>query len=373
MRIAIDARTIADHFPGIARYTYNLVLALADMAPHDELLLLHDPRQPNTRFDLSVLCAKPNVQLVAVSAPPFAWSAQWRVPAALDALRADVYHSCYYIMPYWTRRPTLVTIYDFIPLRYPQYFSRVQRLIFGAASRLAVRSAKRSIAISHATAADMQRFLHVPTERIVVTPLAPDPNMRRASAAAIANVRTRYRLPDTFTLYVGSNKPHKNLVRLIEAYARIASRVPLVIAGHWDASHPDAKQRAERLGLADVRWLGPMPQADLAALYSAATLFVFPSECEGFGLPVIEAMACGTPVVTSNVSSLLEATGDAALLVYPYDVSAIADAIARVLNDAALREQLRERGLERAKEFSWNTVAQQTCAAYQQVLDSAAT
>jgi len=170
-------------------------------------------------------------------------------------------------------------------------------------------------------------------------------------------------------LYVGSNKPHKNLVRLVEAQAWVPSslRVPLVIAGHWDPSHPEAKQLAARLDLSDVRWLGAIPGSDLAALYSAALLFVFPSEYEGFGLPVLEAMACGTPVICSRASSLPEVAADAALLFDPYDVSDIADALRQALEDEALRAQLAERGAQRVLQFSWSKVAAQTHAVYRQV------
>jgi alpha-1,3-rhamnosyl/mannosyltransferase len=369
LRIALDARTLQDHFPGIGRYTFNLVLALADVAPTDELFLLYDPLQRNTRFDLDLLRAKHNVRLIHVGAGPFALSAQWRVPAALNAVQANVYHSAYYLMPYLARRPTVVTLYDMIPLRYSRYFSPAQRLVFRAAMRLSILASERLLAISKATAGDLHTCLHVRPERIVVTPLAPDPALQRVSASAIAELRARYTLPERFVLYVGSNKPHKNLVRLVEAQARLPSslRVPLVIAGHWDPRHPEAKQVAARLDLSDVRWLGAIPGSDLAALYSAALLFVFPSEYEGFGLPVLEAMACGTPVICSRASSLPEVAADAALLFDPYDVSDIADVLRQALADEALRAQLTERGAQRVLQFSWSKVAAQTHAVYRQV------
>ncbi len=186
-------------------------------------------------------------------------------------------------------------------------------------------------------------------------------------------------------LYLGSNKPHKNLVRLVEAW-RIANSKwqiadsRLVIAGAWDARYPEARERAEALVTTDPAssfqlpvWLGPVPEADLPALYAAATAFVFPSLYEGFGLPVLEAMACGTPVICSNTSSLPEVAGAgqaAAWLVDPFDTAALADAIRRVLLDPDLRVGLREKGLARAREFTWTQTAAQTLAIYRRTLAS---
>ncbi len=369
MRIALDIRTIQDHFPGIARHTYDLALALAMVAPQDELLLLHDPSQRNTRYDLQLLSSSANVRLVPVSAPAFALSAQVRIPALLRAVRADVYHSPYYIMPYFTPCRSAVTIHDLIPLLYPHYFTPTQRLIFRVSVRMALRSASRALTDSQTTAEDLARLLQVPRAKVAVAGAAAGAEMQPPAPDEVMRVRSCWHLPEAFVLYVGSNKPHKNLTRLVEAHASIpnAVRVPLVVAGHWDASHPESKQRAEELGLTDVYWLGPIPTADLPALYGAARLFAFPSEYEGFGLPVLEAMACGAPVVCSRASAVVEVAGDAALLFEPTDVAAMAAALERGLSDAALRDQLRARGLERARAFSWQEVARHTYGVYVQL------
>jgi alpha-1,3-rhamnosyl/mannosyltransferase len=169
-------------------------------------------------------------------------------------------------------------------------------------------------------------------------------------------------------LYLGSNKPHKNLVRLIEAWAAIqaeARDVTLVIAGAWLPQHPEPRQHAKALGINDrVCWLGPLPGTDLPALYTAAEAFIFPSLYEGFGLPVIEALACGTPVACANTSSLPEVAGNAALLFDPTQVDAIVDALQRLLGDANLRADLRHQGLTQAAKFSWSRTAQETLALY---------
>ncbi|MEZ4663133.1 MAG: glycosyltransferase family 1 protein [Caldilineaceae bacterium] len=169
-----------------------------------------------------------------------------------------------------------------------------------------------------------------------------------------------------FLFYFGINKPHKNLPALIDAYAqwRTASAYPLVIAGAWDERYPEAKQAAAQKNLGDsVIFLGPIPDADLPALYAAATAFIFPSRYEGFGLPVLEAMACGTPVACSNTSSLPEVAGDAALLFAPDDINAIAGALTQ-LTDSSTRLRLRERGLQQAARFTWRRTAEQTLAVY---------
>ena len=221
-------------------------------------------------------------------------------------------------------------------------------------------------------------------ERIITAPLAADPAFRPQSDAAIAALRARYALPERYVLYLGSNKPHKNLVRLIEAWqiaptgsksanqqipdhvSRFTFRASrLVIAGAWDDRYPEARQRVAALGLSDsVMFLGPVAEAGLPALYAGAELFVFPSLHEGFGFPVLEALACGTPVICSNVSSLPEVAGSAALQIDPRDTDALAAAMDRVLGDTALAEELRQRGLQQAARFTWAQTAQQTLAVY---------
>jgi len=182
----------------------------------------------------------------------------------------------------------------------------------------------------------------------------------------VAEARARYGLPERYLLYLGSNKPHKNLRRLVEAWARLQPQsMPLVIAGAWDGRYPEARQRAAALSLeGQVRWLGPVPETDLPALYSGSLLFVFPSLYEGFGLPVLEAMACGTPVVCSNSSSLPEVAGDAALLVDPMNTEELVTAVRTALENESLRQDMTEKGLKRAQGFSWLQTAQRTLEVY---------
>jgi len=366
--VAIDARVIQDHFPGIARYTFNLARALAGVSPEDEFVLLYDPHAPNAHYDLAELQRYPHVHLLPGTASLFSLSEQWRIPRQLAHLAPDVIHAPYYVRPYAMPAPVVFVAYDLIPLKYPQYFSRRERLIFQVAMRLSLQTARVIISTSRSTANDLERFCGVRLERTVVVPGAADVGFAPQPASAVAALRARYRLPDRYVLYLGSNKPHKNLVRLVESWKQVSGRVPgvkLVVAGHWDPRYEQAREKAKVLGLDDkALFAGPIADADLPALYAGAELFAFPSLYEGFGLPVLEAMACGTPVVCSNTSSLPEVAGDAALTVDPSDVDALSAAITRALADESLRQEMRGKGLARAAGFSWERTAREMLAVY---------
>jgi alpha-1,3-rhamnosyl/mannosyltransferase len=362
--IVLDARTATDHFPGIGRYVISLARALAQEAPELPPTLLYDPSAPSTRLAL------PDLPRIVCPASPFSLRQQWAVPRALQRVRATLYHSPYYLMPYRPCVSTVLTVYDLIPLLFPQHSTARARLLFRWATMLALRTAHHVIAISEAACSDLLRYFTIPAHKVTVVPLAAEATFRPQPPEAIAAIRARYGLPEHYALYLGSNKPHKNLPRLVEAWSRLTphvSRFTLLIAGAWDPRYPEPRQRAEALGLDSIIWLGPIPEADLPALYSGATLFVFPSLYEGFGLPVLEAMACGVPVVCSNTSSLPEVAGEAAQLVDPLDVEAWAEAIRRLWEDENLRRELREKGLAQAARFSWGRTALETLGVYSAV------
>lgn len=372
MIFSLDVRTATPHFPGIGRYVTNLAQAMRmQLQPGERLHLIGNPAQAE-RFAPMI---DASVQFVACQATPFAWTQQWRVPLLLRRIAdraAHLYHSPYYLMPYLPGAPTVLTHYDLIPLYFPAYVSPRARLLFRVALRLALRTARRIVAISEASRRDLLATFALAPQRVITTPLAPEPRFQPQPAAAIAAVRARYALPPRFVLYLGINKPHKNLVALLQAYAQLPAHAPpLVIAGAWDERYPEAKQAAVTLDLtARVHFLGPVAEADLPALYAAATLFVFPSQYEGFGLPVLEAMACGTPVACSNVSSLPEVAGDAARLFDPATPAAIAEALEQLLDAPALCETLRTRGLAQAARFSWARTAALTLDVYRESLHS---
>jgi alpha-1,3-rhamnosyl/mannosyltransferase len=368
-RYVLDARTATDHFPGVGRYVFNLAQAMASLLNQAEvLILLRDPTQ-SSPWSLTGLVG-PQVEVVDVPCSPFSLRQQWVLPRLLQRLQANLYHSPYYLMPYWPGPRAVVTIHDLIPLLYPDYFTANQRLMFKLTVRLAVSTATKVIAVSKATTCDLKRYLGLAEGRVVTIFEAADPVFAPASASARAALRQRLDLPDKYVLYLGSNKPHKNLVRLVEAWAQIQPQpLPLVVAGVWDARYPQARQQAEALQLGEaIRFLGPVAEVDLPALYSSATAFVFPSEYEGFGLPVLEAMACGLPTACANTSSLAEVAGDAALTFDPYNVPMIAHTLKHLLADADLCAALWERGLRQAAQFSWSWAAQKTLDIYRQLV-----
>jgi glycosyltransferase involved in cell wall biosynthesis len=361
-RMVLDARTATDHFPGIGRYVVNLAAALHRVEPELDLALLHDPAAPATRLTL------PDLPRIECPISPFSPRQQSVVPGLLHRTGARLYHSAYYLMPYRPGVRSVVTVYDMIPLVYPAYYAATQRVVFRAAHTLALRTVRLGLCISQATRADVAQRFGVSPTRLRVTPLAADPAMTPQSAPTVDELRARCGLPPRYALYLGSNKPHKNLVRLIDAWADACRRAPdctLVIAGHWDARYPEVKARTAARGLEDrVHFTGPVAESDLPALYSGAECFVFPSLYEGFGLPVQEAMACSCPVVCANTSSLPEVAGDAARLVDPTDTEALAAALSEVLADTDLREAMRRRSLAQAARFTWEETARLTLAAY---------
>ena len=377
LRILTDGRYIQDHFPGIGRYVVNLAQAMIPLLGEDErLVLLHDPTQPS-RWDLTALAGE-RVQLVNVPISPFSLRQQWIIPRILRRLEADLYHSPYYLMPYRPGVPTVVTMYDLIPLLFPQQVSLPARLLFRWMTALALRTASHVIVISQATRRDLLAFYHLPPQKVTVIPLAIDPAFHPQPPTEIERVRRQYALPENYLLYLGINKPHKNLVRLVDAFSRLTSHVSrptsyvqrptLIIAGRWDKRYPDPRQWAGALGIDDaVRFLGAVPEAELHALYIGATLFVFPSLYEGFGLPVLEAMACGVPVICSNTSSLPEVAGEAAIMVNALDTDELAAAMERVLGDQALQEEMSRKGMMRVGRFSWERTARETLRVYERL------
>ncbi len=365
-RYILDARTATPHFPGIGRYVANLASALVgQLAADEQLTVLCDSAYP------LALAEHHAANLLPVAVSPFSLSQQWQIPRLLRRLDAAVYHSAYFLMPYFAGVPTVLTLYDVIPLLFPDHSTRPARWFFRALMSLALRRVQHTLSISEATRRDFATCFSLSAERATVTPLAADPIFGPQPAEAVAAFRAQKALPERFVLYLGSNKPHKNLVRLIEAWSRVVRDCAghhLVIAGAWLPQHPEPRQRAVELGVSEsVHWYGPIANAELPLMYAAAAVFVFPSLYEGFGLPVAEAMACKTPVACSQTSSLPEIAGDAALLFPPTDSAAIATAIVTLLKDADLRAEMRERGARQARKFSWENAARQTLAVYRRV------
>lgn len=284
----------------------------------------------------------------------------------------DLYHALAFVAPIVLAAPMVVTIYDLSFLRFPERHSRARRLYLRHLTALTCARARRVLAISQSTADDLADLLGVPADKIDVTPLGYDKAVFRPLAAAeIARFRRDKQLPERFWLYVGTLEPRKNLSTLLGAYQRLsmAERLPLVLGGGIGWQGQAILAEIGRRGLSDsVTHIGFIPAAELPFWYNCAEALMFPSVFEGFGLPVLEAMACATPVVTSDAAALVEVAGSAGKCLPANDVEAWAAALKSVKSDDAWRESARVKGLGRAKLFSWERTAELTVSSYRRAL-----
>ncbi len=293
----------------------------------------------------------------------------------------DLLHGLAFASPLACACPTVVTVHDLSFLRFPSAFRRFNRVYLSFITRISTRKATRVIAVSESTRQDVIALCGVPSGRVVVVPNGVAEDFGPADLAEVEGFRRHKGLPERFILSLGTLEPRKNITRLLEAYAfwlrelaTDSQPVPaLVIAGSKGWFYNTIFACVCDLGLTDrVIFPGFVPSEELPWWYRAAELFIYPSLYEGFGLPVLEAMACGTPTITSDISSLPEVAGDAALLVDPGDPQALATAIARVLTEPELAIAMRTAGLAQASRFSWKRTAAETIAVYRAALGGAA-
>lgn len=375
MRIAIDYTSAVRQRGGIGRYTRELVQALAALdQANDYILLVQDRPGRADAPKAANFCLRPTW----VSEP---WLTRlWQrlglpLPVEVFTGPVDIFHSPDFVLPP-TRQGTrtLLTVHDLSFIRDPDSATPALRAYLERVVPRSVARADHILADSAATRQDLITLYDVPGEKVSVLYSGVSAAFRPVrDAARLAEVCARYGLRRPYILSLGTLQPRKNYIRLMRAFAR-ARRSPalrdyqLVIAGGKGWLYAAIFAEVERLGLRDsVLFPGFVADADLPALYSAAALFVYPSLYEGFGLPVLEAMACGTPTVVSNASSLPEVAGDAALLVDPYDEAALAQALEQALSDEGLRARLVARGLEQARRFTWAAAAGQLLRLYQEL------
>ncbi len=287
-------------------------------------------------------------------------------PFALGGL--DLYHALAFVAPLALTIPSVATVYDLSFIHYPERLPAARRLYLRALTGLTCRRARRVIAISHSTARDLTATLGIPADKIDVAAPGCDPALfHPLPHEPIAAFRRAHNLPERFWLFIGTLEPRKNLPVLLAAYAALPDRPPLIIGGGkgWDYEPIFAAVEQHKLK-DDVRFVGFIPPDELAIWYNCAEVFVYPSVFEGFGLPVLEAMACGTPVLISAVSSLPEVAGEAGIA--PDDIPAWTQALERAWTDAAWRQAARERGLREAARYTWQMTAQATVESYRKAL-----
>jgi glycosyltransferase involved in cell wall biosynthesis len=364
MHFALDAsRVTVAHRTGTEHYARRLIEALLALpSPHTFTLYFRDP--PPSGWPLAPT-RPPSVRVIPF---PRLWT-HLRLSFELFARRPrpDVLFVPAHVLPLLCPVPAVVTVHDLGYRHFPGAHPPAQRRYLDWSTRFSARAAAHVLADSIATRADLARFYAIPESKVTVVYPGRDESLRRVDPEP---VRARYNLPAGYVLHVGTLQPRKNLARLIDAVAALQPHRPgltLVLAGRpgW-LSEPILAQA--RANAAVVRLLDYVPDEDLPGLYSGAAVFAFPSLYEGFGFPVLEAMACGVPVVCANAASLPELAGDAALLVDPADTAALAAALDHLLADAALRQTLVARGYAQIQRFTWSSAAAQTL----QVLENAA-
>jgi glycosyltransferase involved in cell wall biosynthesis len=350
---------------GIGVYTTNILSTLFAHDRHTEYFALYaDPRFRGQFSHFS------NVQEHVLRAPGKLWWDQVAVPRFARAHALDVIYNPKLSVPLLTRCKTVLVMHGADQLAVPHGFKWGDRLYFTVANRVYCRRATAIIATTRRGAADIAAYMGADLRKIRVVNLAYNERCRVLGHEELGRTRERYGLPDHFILFVGGLEPKKNVRNVILAYDRIRRSFPhrLVFVGFARWKYSQDLELIDRLGLREhVMFTGFVPDEDLPAVYNLADLFLFPSFYEGFGMPVLEAMACGCPVVTTSTGCSPEVVDEAALLVDPYDVEAIANAVRYVLSDEGLRKELVTRGLARVRAFSWERCASETRALLQDV------
>lgn len=371
MSIYIDVSAAVHKRAGLGRYAESLARALVRREP-DRFALFHN-REPGFQ-------PLEGLEDIPSRSVPLGYK-PWRMVVWLGQLArigfdrllpgAELFHATEHLLLPLHHVPTVLTVHDLIYHLFPRHHKRLNYWYLSLTMPLYCRRADAIITVSESSKRDLVRCYGVPADKVTVVYEAAAPHFRPATPEAVAAVRGRYGLPERYVIYVGTIEPRKNLVRLLEALQLLHGKgeeVKLVVVGGLGWLYEEFLRRLEEAPAGKVIVLGYVPDEDLPALYSGATLFALPSLYEGFGLTVLEAMACGTPVVCSHTSSLPEIAGDAARYFNPTDVQAMAEVMHQVLEDKESQEEMRARGLAQAARFSWSRAAEETMAVYHRLM-----
>lgn len=373
MHIGFDATALPNLPVGAGNYIIQLARALAQQPDIDRLtVFVQRRRQALMGLDTAV---PDRVQLVPVADLPVGPRLLWEqiaLPRLVKSLGIELLHSPHYTQPLAPPCRSVVTFHDMTFLLFPHLHTRPKRLLFPGYIRHSARRADALIADSESTRQDAMRLLHIPPEKITAIPLGVRAEFRPVHDVEAQNLlRQRYALPEKFILYVGALEPRKNLPVLLDAFRRAAANLPgyhLVLAGRLGWHYQAILEQMKGPGLRErVRHIGYVSDSHMPTLYSLASVFVYPSAYEGFGLPVLEALACGVPVVSTRVSSIPEIAGEAAILLPPGDVPALEQALVALADDDH-RQELARRGPARAALFSWERCARETIQIYRHIL-----
>ncbi|MEA3340652.1 MAG: glycosyltransferase family 1 protein, partial [Chloroflexota bacterium] len=364
----IDARIVHYTRGGISNYVSRLLVSLAALDVDADFCVLH------SRKDRAPPAPGSNFRPVACWTPSHHRLERWALGVEAMRLRLDLLHSPDFIPPAFGYRRSVITIHDLNFLHYPQFLTTASRRYYNQQIEWAVRRADHILADSHATKSDLVSLLNTPPEKVTTVHLAADPAFRPLPEAEVRQVAARYGLEPGYLLCVGTLEPRKNIPGLLEAYRSLldaqVTDAPLVLVGGKGWLYDEIFERVEELHLAgQVYFLHGVPDTDLVGLYNGAGVLATVSFYEGFGLPALEAMACGAPVVVADRASLPEVVGEAGLLADPDDPNDIARALTRALTEEPLRAQMRERGLAQAARFTWKKTARETLDVYRMVLE----
>lgn len=367
MRVAINALAMRSLGHGVGNYIANLGLALSEQFPGDNYTFFI---RPDNKDLPNYLSHRPNVAFEVVSLPRPVRLLWEQLVLPFKVRSYDVLHSPVYVAPFLKFTRYVLTELDMSVFVEPAKYSLVKRIYFRTMIPLSCRRVDKILAISNSAASDLRRILKIPASKVVTSPLGIRADLNRINdRKVLAKVKSKLDLPDKYILFLGVLEPRKNVAGLVDAFAKISSKVDLdlVIAGSrgFGWNNKRVYELVRKYGLASrIHFVGTVEEADKAALYSLATIFVYPSFYEGFGIPVLEAMACGVPVITSKGSSLEEISGGAAILINPRDQNALAQGIKKIFHDKNLSRRLVKLGFVNARKYNWSATAKETRRAY---------